>query len=210
MGRDVYVVGASNVGKLLALFPEMGMRGKGRDEREKRKVGEGRWQKRFVCLRGGGGLCSMACPFLKQSRCCDTGGLWPELWQREQANGAKTVRGCMTGGSAAPGKSAFVRAILKEMGNMSSMQFDPAATRWAKRAPTESAMPGTTLRLIPLSCFATGEFLYGRPQGIPPLETPHIQPALRRRFQSHLLLIKAAGVLQIHPGFTLTTVFLTF
>mmetsp|Transcript_23158 Transcript_23158/g.60253 ORF Transcript_23158/g.60253 Transcript_23158/m.60253 type:complete len:403 (-) Transcript_23158:151-1359(-) len=66
-------------------------------------------------------------------------------------------------GAANVGKSAFVRALLKEMGSMSSMQFDPAATAFAKRAPTESAMPGTTLSLIPLSCFATGQFLYDTP-----------------------------------------------
>lgn len=66
-------------------------------------------------------------------------------------------------GAANVGKSAFVRALLKEMGSMSSMQFDPAAITLAKRSPTESPMPGTTLSLIPLSCFATGQFLYDTP-----------------------------------------------
>uniref|UniRef100_A0A061RY59 Nitric-oxide synthase, plant n=1 Tax=Tetraselmis sp. GSL018 TaxID=582737 RepID=A0A061RY59_9CHLO len=96
-------------------------------------------------------------------------------------------------GAANVGKSAFVRALLKDMGSMSSMQFDPAAMQIARRAPTESAMPGTTLSKIPLRCFASGGSLYDTPglhihHRLPHLLTPdelkEIHP--RRRLTAYL------------------------
>ena len=59
------------------------------------------------------------------------------------------------------GKSAFVRAMLKEMGQFDSANFDPAAMSNGRYLPVESDMPGTTLGIIPLQAFATGGTLYG-------------------------------------------------
>ena len=53
------------------------------------------------------------------------------------------------------------RAFVQEMSKFSSAQFDPAAIGTAKRLPVESAMPGTTLELIPLQAFDSGGLLYG-------------------------------------------------
>lgn len=39
--------------------------------------------------------------------------------------------------------------------------FDAAAMASARHLPVESAMPGTTLGLIPLQAFETGGTLYG-------------------------------------------------
>ncbi len=64
-------------------------------------------------------------------------------------------------GAANVGKSAFVRAMLREMSGFESANFDAAARGSAKRAPVESAMPGTTLGLIPLQAFESGGTLYG-------------------------------------------------
>ncbi len=55
------------------------------------------------------------------------------------------------------------RAFVKEMSSIGSAQFDPAAIGTARHLPTESAMPGTTLQLIPLKAFDTGGLLYGAP-----------------------------------------------
>ncbi len=64
-------------------------------------------------------------------------------------------------GAANVGKSAFVRAMLREMGSFDSASFDPAASATGRYLPVESAMPGTTLGLIPLQAFETGGTLYG-------------------------------------------------
>lgn len=64
-------------------------------------------------------------------------------------------------GAANVGKSAFVRALVGEMSHFSSRHFDPAALRMNRRLPTESAMPGTTLRTIPIETFASGGELFG-------------------------------------------------
>ena len=53
------------------------------------------------------------------------------------------------------------RALIAEMSTMVSGSFDPAAAANARRLPVESAMPGTTLQLIPLSAFSGNGFLYG-------------------------------------------------
>ncbi|EFJ51703.1 hypothetical protein VOLCADRAFT_120437 [Volvox carteri f. nagariensis] len=61
-------------------------------------------------------------------------------------------------GAANVGKSAFVRAMLKEMA-----RTDPAALGMGKYLPVESAMPGTTLGLIPLRAFSSGGVLFDTP-----------------------------------------------
>lgn len=66
-------------------------------------------------------------------------------------------------GAANVGKSAFIRALVKEMASMKSRQFDPSAIQKSKRLPVESAMPGTTLKLIPLEVFSSGGVLYDTP-----------------------------------------------
>jgi nitric-oxide synthase len=66
-------------------------------------------------------------------------------------------------GAANVGKSAFVRAFVKEMSSMSSRQFDPLAVEKSKRLPVESSMPGTTLSSIPLDVFQSGGTLYDTP-----------------------------------------------
>lgn len=66
-------------------------------------------------------------------------------------------------GAANVGKSAFVRACVKDMASMTSKQFDPMAVKKSKRLPVESSMPGTTLSSIPLKVFQSGETLYDTP-----------------------------------------------
>jgi nitric-oxide synthase len=64
-------------------------------------------------------------------------------------------------GAANVGKSAFVRAMLRDMGKFDGDNFDPAAMANGRFLPVESAMPGTTLGIIPLQAFANGGTLYG-------------------------------------------------
>lgn len=59
-------------------------------------------------------------------------------------------------GAANVGKSAFVRASLRNMSSFSSVNFDAAAAGLGRYVPTESPMPGTTLGLIPLRAFDSG------------------------------------------------------
>ncbi|CAL8466555.1 g6091 [Coccomyxa elongata] len=66
-------------------------------------------------------------------------------------------------GAANVGKSAFVRAFVREMSDVTSPQFDPAALGIANYLPVESAMPGTTLQLIALNTFDSGGVLYDTP-----------------------------------------------
>lgn len=66
-------------------------------------------------------------------------------------------------GAANVGKSAFVRAMLREMSQFESVNFDAAAMSSGKYLPVESAMPGTTLGLIPLQAFESGGTLYDTP-----------------------------------------------
>ncbi|GFR50774.1 hypothetical protein Agub_g13039 [Astrephomene gubernaculifera] len=61
-------------------------------------------------------------------------------------------------GAANVGKSAFVRAALKELA-----KTDPAAIGMGRYLPVESAMPGTTLGLIPLRAFSGGGTLFDTP-----------------------------------------------
>lgn len=49
----------------------------------------------------------------------------------------------------------------REMSSFSSKHYDAAATLAARRLPVESAMPGTTLGVIPMETFAAGGTLYG-------------------------------------------------
>ena len=66
-------------------------------------------------------------------------------------------------GAANVGKSAFVRALMQEMGSMGSRHFDAAAAEHRRWLPVESPMPGTTLGPIPLHAFASGGILFGTP-----------------------------------------------
>ena len=50
---------------------------------------------------------------------------------------------------------------MQEMSSVTSLNFDPIAASSARRLPVESAMPGTTLRIIPLRAFGSGSALYG-------------------------------------------------
>ena len=51
---------------------------------------------------------------------------------------------------------------MREMSDATSMQYDPMAASSHKRLPVESAMPGTTLKLIPLKAFHSGGQLIGQ------------------------------------------------
>ena len=89
-------------------------------------------------------------------------------------------------GAANVGKSAFVRAFVKEMSSMSSRQFDPLAVGKSKRLPVESSMPGTTLSSIPLDVFQSGGTLYDTPglhihHRLPHILTPDENKALHPR-----------------------------
>lgn len=53
------------------------------------------------------------------------------------------------------------RAFVKEMSSFGSTQFDAAAVSTGRHLPVESAMPGTTLQIIPLEAFESGGVLYG-------------------------------------------------
>eukprot|EP00469_Lotharella_globosa_P013348 CAMPEP_0167777460 /NCGR_PEP_ID=MMETSP0111_2-20121227/3716_1 /TAXON_ID=91324 /ORGANISM="Lotharella globosa, Strain CCCM811" /LENGTH=314 /DNA_ID=CAMNT_0007667667 /DNA_START=188 /DNA_END=1132 /DNA_ORIENTATION=+ len=66
-------------------------------------------------------------------------------------------------GAANVGKSAFVRALIKEMSDFESRAFDPAAHMQGRFLPVESAVPGTTLGIIPLQAFESGGTLYDTP-----------------------------------------------
>lgn len=66
-------------------------------------------------------------------------------------------------GAANVGKSAFVRAMLREMSRFEGANFDAAAMANSRYLPVESAMPGTTLGLIPLQAFESGGTLYDTP-----------------------------------------------
>ncbi|KAK9841746.1 hypothetical protein WJX81_000306 [Elliptochloris bilobata] len=89
-------------------------------------------------------------------------------------------------GAANVGKSAFVRALMREMRTATSPQFDPAALAAARRLPVESAVPGTTLAPIPLRAFAAGGVLYDTPgvhlaHRLPHLLGPELARALHPR-----------------------------
>ena len=60
-------------------------------------------------------------------------------------------------GSANVGKSTFIRAALKSMRELGNFGVP------AKRLPTASAMPGTTLGIIPLRAFEGRGTLYDTP-----------------------------------------------
>ncbi|XP_024047897.1 NO-associated protein 1, chloroplastic/mitochondrial isoform X2 [Citrus clementina] len=61
-------------------------------------------------------------------------------------------------GSANVGKSAFINALLKKMG-----ERDPAAAMAQKYRPIQSAVPGTTLGPIQIDAFLGGGKLYDTP-----------------------------------------------
>ncbi|KAK9806106.1 hypothetical protein WJX72_001602 [[Myrmecia] bisecta] len=105
-------------------------------------------------------------------------------------------------GAANVGKSAFVRALIQEMSRMTSVHFDPAAVGSSKHLPVESAMPGTTLSMIPLQTFASGGELYDTPgvhlhHRLPHMLTPEelqeVHP--RRKLRPYV-----APALQAHPA----------
>ena len=64
-------------------------------------------------------------------------------------------------GAANVGKSAFVRALLRVLGDAGSGVFSPAALVTGRHLPVESCMPGTTLGMIALQAFDKGAALYG-------------------------------------------------
>lgn len=88
-------------------------------------------------------------------------------------------------GAANVGKSAFSRALVNDMSDMTSTQFDPAAAAAARRLPVQSAMPGTTIQIIPLQAFHSGGHL---------LDTPGVH--LHHRVP-HMLTPEEAG--ELHP-----------
>ncbi len=53
--------------------------------------------------------------------------------------------------------------MLREMSQFEGANFDAAAMSSGKYLPVESAMPGTTLGLIPLQAFESGGTLYDTP-----------------------------------------------
>ena len=69
---------------------------------------------------------------------------------------ARAGRDVVVVGAANVGKSAFVRAFMQDMASFDSPQFDAAAAAVAKRLPVASAVPGTTLGVIPLAAFEGG------------------------------------------------------
>ena len=66
-------------------------------------------------------------------------------------------------GAANVGKSAFVRALVEEMRDVSGPQFDAAAAGVARRLPVASAVPGTTLGRIARAGFSAGGGLVDTP-----------------------------------------------
>ena len=89
-------------------------------------------------------------------------------------------------GAANVGKSSFVRALVKDMSSMKSRQYDPLAPGRSKHLPVESAMPGTTLRTIPLEVFSSGGTLYDTPglhlhHRVPHILTPEENKELHPR-----------------------------
>jgi nitric-oxide synthase len=96
-------------------------------------------------------------------------------------------------GVANVGKSSFVRALVKDMSSMKSRQYDPLAPQRVKHLPVESAMPGTTLRTIPLQVFSSGGTLFDTPglhvhHRVPhilkPEENKELHP--RKRLKAHV------------------------
>jgi nitric-oxide synthase len=53
--------------------------------------------------------------------------------------------------------------MLREMSKFESANYDAGAMSSGKHLPVESAMPGTTLGLIPLQAFESGGTLYDTP-----------------------------------------------
>ena len=97
-------------------------------------------------------------------------------------------------GAANVGKSSFVRALVKDMSSMKSRQYDPLAPGRSKHLPVESAMPGTTLRTIPLEVFSSGGTLFDTPglhlhHRIPHLLTPEENKELhpRKRLRGYVV-----------------------
>ncbi|KAL6769312.1 hypothetical protein ACKKBG_A30510 [Auxenochlorella protothecoides x Auxenochlorella symbiontica] len=66
-------------------------------------------------------------------------------------------------GAANAGKSVFLRAMVREMADMGSRSYDPAAIGAGRRLPTASGIPGTTLGLIRLPVFSSGGCLVDTP-----------------------------------------------
>lgn len=99
---------------------------------------------------------------------------------------ARLGRDVFVMGAANVGKSAFVRALVRDMSSMSSRQFDPGAMQQVGRLPVESAMPGTTLQPIPLQVFSSGGVLYDTPglhlhHRVPHMLTPEENKELHPR-----------------------------
>eukprot|EP00887_Chlorella_sp_A99_P005985 scaffold27.g5985.t1 len=86
-------------------------------------------------------------------------------------------------GAANVGKSAFIRALVRDMASITSRQFDPRAAQRGKYLPVESAMPGTTLQLIPMDVFASGGVLVDTPG----LHLHHRMPHLLSPAENKLL-----------------------
>ena len=84
-------------------------------------------------------------------------------------------------------KATFCRAFVKEMSNFSSAQFDAAAVSTGRHLPVESAMPGTTLQIIPLQAFESGGVLYGR---YPPLNLHQLSGCLPSACAQHAPSLK--------------------
>lgn len=64
-------------------------------------------------------------------------------------------------GLANVGKTAFIRALMKDMKNINSYNFDLQAFSNSRFLPIESKMPGTTLGMIKIDAFPDKKTLYG-------------------------------------------------
>lgn len=70
--------------------------------------------------------------------------------------------GCFPSSAAAGAGCVDDRVIFPLSCSLTGGNFDAAAASTSRYLPVESAMPGTTLGIIPLQAFETGGTLYGR------------------------------------------------
>jgi hypothetical protein len=66
-------------------------------------------------------------------------------------------------GAANVGKSALVRSLLQLLAAGGQLAEEAAGGRRPQLLPTESAMPGTTLDVMPVAALASGGLVFGEP-----------------------------------------------